>query len=88
MRRGGGRAQRDDGEGFGTLVLHVQPREAEVSVDGQRWMTSGEGEFEIQLPAGRHRVEVELQGFQRFSSDIDVRDDGPTPVNISLTRGR
>jgi len=88
VRRGGGRVQRDDGEGFGTLVLHVQPREAEVSVDGQRWMTSGEGEFEIQLPAGRHRVEVELQGFQRFSSDIDVREDGPTPVNISLTRGR
>jgi len=88
VRRGGGRVQRDDGEGFGTLVLHVQPREAEVSVDGQRWMTSGDGEFEIQLPAGRHRVEVELQGFQRFSSDIDVRDDGATPVNISLTRGR
>jgi hypothetical protein len=88
VRRGGGRVQRDDGEGFGTLVLHVQPREAEVSVDGQRWMTSGEGEFEIQLPSGRHRVEVELQGFQRFSSDIDVREDGPTPVNISLPRGR
>ena len=88
VRRGGGRVRRDDAEGFGTLVLHVQPREAEVSVDGQRWMTSGEGEFEIQLPAGRHRVEVELQGFQRFSSEIDVREDGPTPVNISLTRGR
>ena len=90
VRRGPGRVPRDreDGEGFGTLVLHVQPREAEVSIDGQRWLTSGEGEFEVQLPAGRHRVEVELQGFQRFSSDVDVRDDGPTPVNISLTRGR
>jgi hypothetical protein len=59
-----------------------------VSVDGQRWVTSGDGEFEIQLPAGRHRVEVDLQGFQRFSSDIDVREDGATPVNISLSRGR
>jgi len=88
VRRGGGRVQRDDGEGFGTLVLHVQPREAEVSIDGQRWLTSGDGEFEVQLPAGRHRVEVELQGFQRFSSDIDVREDGATPVNISLSRGR
>jgi hypothetical protein len=88
VRRGGGRVQRDDAEGFGTLVLHVQPREAEVSIDGQRWLTSGDGEFEVQLPAGRHRIEVELQGFQRFSSDVDVRDDGPTPVNVSLTRGR
>jgi hypothetical protein len=77
-----------DAEGFGTLVLHVQPREAEVSIDGQRWVTSGAGEFEIQLPAGRHRIEVRLDGFQRFTSEVDVRDDGPTPVNISLTRGR
>ena len=88
VRRGPGRAQRGDGEGYGTLVLHVQPREAEVSIDGQRWLTSGDGDFEVQLPAGRHRIEVELQGFQRFSSEVDVRDDGPTPVNVSLTRGR
>jgi hypothetical protein len=77
-----------DAEGYGTLVLHVQPREAEVSIDGQRWLTSGDGDFEVQLPAGSHRIEVELDGFQRFASDVDVRDDGPTPVNISLTRGR
>ena len=84
--RGDGRV--GDAEGFGTLVLHVQPREAEVSIDGQRWVTSGAGEFEIQLPAGRHRIEVRLDGFQRFTSEVDVRDDGPTPVNVSLTRGR
>jgi hypothetical protein len=90
VRRGGRDrdARGGDAEGFGTLVLHVQPREAEVSIDGQRWLTSGDGEFEVQLPAGRHRVEVELQGFQRFVSDVDVREDGPTPVNISLTRAR
>jgi len=86
--RQGGRAQREDAAGFGTLVLHVQPREAEVSIDGQRWLTSGDGEFQVQLPAGRHRIEVELQGFQRFSSEVDVHDDGPTPVNVSLTRGQ
>ena len=85
VRRGG---RTGDAEGFGTLMLHVQPRHAVVSIDGQRWLTSGDGEFEVQLPAGRHRVEVELDGFQRFDSEIDVRDDGPTPVNISLTRGR
>ena len=68
--------QGGDAEGFGTLVLHVQPREAEVSIDGQRWLTSGDGEFEVQLPAGRHRIEVELQGFQRFSSDVEVRRRG------------
>lgn len=84
--RRGGRA--GDAEGFGTLVLHVQPRDAEVSIDGQRWMTSGDGEFEVQLPAGPHRIEVELDGFQRFSTEVDVRGDGPTPVNVSLTRAR
>jgi hypothetical protein len=90
VRRGGGRVppEGDEGDGFGTLVLHVQPREAQVSIDGQRWLTSSGGDFEVQLPAGRHHVDVELQGFQRFSSEIDVRDGGPTSVNVSLTRGR
>ena len=69
-------------------MLHVQPREAEVSIDGQRWLTSGAGEFEVQLPAGRHRIEVTLDGFQRFTSEVDVREGGPTPVNVSLTRSR
>jgi hypothetical protein len=85
-RDGEGRA--GEADGFGTLVLQVQPREAQVSIDGQRWLSSGDGDFEIQLPAGRHRIEVELDGFQRFTSEVEVRDDGPTPVNISLTRGR
>ena len=90
VRRSGGRVPPagEDAEGFGTLVMHVQPRDASVSIDGQRWLTAGNGEFEVQLPAGRHRVEVELPGFQRFTSDIDVRDGGPTPLNVSLARGR
>ena len=91
VRRGGERVpppEGDEGSGFGALVLHVQPRGAQVSIDGQRWLTSGNGTFEVQLPAGRHHVEVELQGFQRFSSDVDVRDGGPTPINVSLTRAR
>ena len=79
-------ARPGEAEGYGTLVLRLQPREAEVSIDGQRWLTSGNGEFEIQLAAGRHRVEVELDGFQRFAADVDVRDEGATPLNISLTR--
>jgi hypothetical protein len=82
------RGRTADAEGYGTLALRVQPAEAEVSVDGQRWLTSGNGEFEIQLPAGRHRIEVTLDGFQRFSADVDVPDEGPTPLNISLTRSR
>jgi hypothetical protein len=84
----GGEGRIGDAEGFGTLVVQVQPREARVSIDGQRWLSSGDGEFEIQLPAGRHRIEIELDGFQRYTSDIDVRDGAPTPLNISLTRGR
>jgi len=90
VRRGNGRVPIDgeDGQGFGTLALHVQPREAHVSLDGQRWLTSSGGDFEVQLPAGRHHVDVELQGFQRFSSEVDVRDDGPTRINVSLTRAR
>lgn len=79
---------RPDSEGFGTLVLRVQPPDAEVSIDGQRWLTSGPGQFEVQVPVGRHRVEVVLQGFERYAADIEVREGEPTPLNISLARGR
>jgi hypothetical protein len=80
--------RRRPADGFGTLVLRVQPGDAEVSIDGQRWVTSGSGEFELQIPAGRHRVEVEREGYQQFSADVDVRDGEPTPFNVSLSRGR
>lgn len=77
-----------EAEGFGTLAIHVQPSNAEVRVDGERWESSDAGQFELHLPAGRHRVEIGLQGFRRYTTDVDVRDGESTPLNVSLASDR
>lgn len=70
--------------GFGTLDVRVQPATAEVTIDGQRWVSSDEGHFVVQVPAGMHRIEVTKRGYQRFSTEIEVRDSETMPLNVSL----
>jgi hypothetical protein len=70
--------------GFGTLDLFVQPTSADVTIDGQRWVTSDKGHFMVQVPAGRHRVEISKSGYRTFSTEIEVGDAQTIPLNVSL----
>jgi hypothetical protein len=71
----------------GTLVLRVQPSGADVTVDGEHWPgPSGDERLVIQVAEGRHRVEVRKDGYQPFSTEVDVRRSESLPVNVSLTR--
>ena len=76
------------GIAVGTLTLRVQPTNAEVWIDGERWASSDGGRFVIQLPAGPHRVEVVSAGYREYSSEIHVRDGETAPLNVSLMRER
>jgi len=71
--------------GFGTLDLRVQPADADVTIDGERWRSSEPGHFVVQVSGGPHRVEVSLQGRPQFSSTIQVREGETTPLNVSLS---
>jgi hypothetical protein len=71
--------------GFGTIDIYVQPTSATVTIDGQRWVSSEQGHFIVQVPAGTHQVEVESQGLRRFASDVDVREGETCRVNVSLS---
>jgi hypothetical protein len=75
---------------FGTISVQVQPSGATVFVDGERWNgpANADERLIIQVPEGRHRVEVERDGYERFVTEIDVRGSDTTPLNISLTRTR
>jgi hypothetical protein len=75
---------------FGTISVQVQPSGATVFVDGERWTgpANADERLIIQVPEGRHRVEVERDGYERFVTEIDVRGSDTTPLNISLTRTR
>jgi PEGA domain-containing protein len=72
---------------YGSLSIRVQPAGAEVLIDGERWRGPESDEhLVVQVSEGPHRVEVQKDGFQRFSSDVQVRRGETTPVNVSLTR--
>jgi hypothetical protein len=73
---------------IGTLNLHVQPANAEVWIDGERWVSSDQGRFVIQLPEGPHRIEVTSAGYREYSSEIQVLDGETMPLNVSLMRER
>jgi hypothetical protein len=70
--------------GFGTLDLYVQPANADVMIDGQRWLSSEAGHFMVQVPAGKHRVEIGKHGFRQFSTEIEVGEGSTVPLNVSL----
>lgn len=70
--------------GFGTLDVRVQPVTAELTIDGQRWVSSDEGHFVVQVPSGMHRIEVTKSGYRGFATEIEVRDGDTMPLNVSL----
>lgn len=76
---GGGYAgeYRRDDQGEGSLRIKVKPREAKVSVDG---FVSGtvddfDGKFQkLTLPAGPHKVTLDLDGYQPLTFDVMIAD--------------
>jgi hypothetical protein len=71
----------------GAVAIRVQPPNADVMVDGQRWPgPDGADPLTIQLSEGRHRIEVEKEGFQRFATEIDISRGETTALNVSLTK--
>ena len=72
---------------MGTLDLRVQPATATVLIDGERWMSSDGAHFVVQLSVGGHRVEVTELGYQRFITDMVIRDEETLRLNVTLIPG-
>jgi hypothetical protein len=82
-------ADRSPAASVGTLSIRVQPAGAEILIDGERWDgPSGDERLIVQVGEGRHRVEVRKEGYEPFTTEIDVRRGGTAPVNVSLARRR
>ena len=72
------------------LAVRVQPAGASILVDGERWEgsdTSGE-RLLVQLAEGRHRVEVQRDGYQPYATDVEVRSGETATLNVSLPQER
>ncbi|MEQ1897660.1 MAG: PEGA domain-containing protein [Vicinamibacterales bacterium] len=83
--RRGDRPRPSPGADYGTIAVHVQPRDADVLIDGERWDVSPDGRVDVRVSRGRHHVEIRRRGSRPFNQDVEVRADEPTPVNVSLT---
>ena len=70
--------------GYSTLDLFVQPENAEVTIDGERWTSNDGGHYLLQLPAGPHKVEVQRNGLRTWSGEVDCHEGETLPLNISL----
>jgi hypothetical protein len=70
--------------GFGVLSLRVQPTNAVVTVDGDEWLSAKEGELVVHLAVGSHAVTVTMAGRLGFSSEVVIRENEMTELNVSV----
>ena len=72
---------------YGTLTLRVQPGEATVLIDGERWDgPEGDERLVLQLAAGRHVMEIQKDGYRTYTTEVTVRNGETTTLNVALTK--
>ena len=77
-----------DSNAFGTLNIRVQPGDAVVVIDGEKWDSpEGGSRLSVQLAGGPHRVEVRKDGFKPYTATIQIRPGETQALNISLPPG-
>lgn len=73
---------------FGSVAIRVQPGDATVLIDGERWDTpAGEDRLTLEVSEGRHRIEISKDGFKPYSSTFTVRSGETVTLNVSLPAG-
>jgi hypothetical protein len=72
---------------YGMLAIQVKPDDAQILVDGEAWAAiRGIPELVVHLPAGWHQLEVRKQGYQTFSTKIELTEGHTTRLSVTLAR--
>jgi hypothetical protein len=72
---------------FGSLSLRVQPGAADVRIDGERWEAAVVDErIVVQLSTGRHVIQIENEGYRRYTTEVTVRNGETSTLNVALTK--
>lgn len=80
-------ARRASGQALGSLSLRIQPADADVFIDGERWeWPAGSDRLVVDVPEGTRRIEVRRQGHQAYETTVTVKRGETTALNISLPR--
>lgn len=70
---------------FGAIAVRVQPSDAEVLIDGERWEASTGDRILVQLSEGSHRVEIRKSGYRSYTSTVRIRTGETVTLNVSLS---
>jgi hypothetical protein len=87
-RDGGGVVDepRDVDGDYGSISMRVQPGNASITIDGEKWEGPQDDErLVVQLATGRHVIVVQKEGFRRYTTEISVRPGETATLNVSLT---
>jgi hypothetical protein len=65
----------------------VQPTDAEVLIDGERWEGTLDSErLNVQLGAAIHRLEIRRDGYRSYFTDVTIRNGDTLTLNVALTK--
>ena len=63
----------------------MQPGDADVLIDGEKWRgPDTQDHLLVQVPEGRHTVEIQKSGYRTYVTEVEVRRGETTAVNVSL----
>jgi hypothetical protein len=72
---------------YGTLALRVQPGDADLLIDGEKWEgPTGDTRLVVQLAPGTHVVEIHKDGYRGYMSEVAVRSGETSTLNVALAR--
>ena len=70
---------------FGAIAIRVQPSDADVLINGDRWEGPASDEaLVVQVAPGRYDIEVRKEGYRPYTTQIEVLSGQTAPLNISL----
>ena len=65
------------------LLVTSQPPGADVFIDGAK--QSGQTPVTLPLAAGQYNIVVSLEGYERYSGQVQVKNNSQTQMNVELT---
>jgi len=68
----------------GTLSLSVEPGDAEILVDGNPWRVQSPDRQLIELPDGRHNIQVRKTGYVGYLTDVQIHAGQTTTLDVRL----
>lgn len=74
-----------DASAYGTLAVRVQPSDAEVLIDGEKWRgPEAQDRLLVEVSEGRHTVQIQKAGYRTYVTEVEVRRGDTTTLNVSL----